>query len=100
MGIQVVAYDDAGGALAAGRAWWLLRWSGHEEVTVLDGGWQGWLYENYPVNADVPDRTVCEFIPRQRSDLLVDTSQVAADRLNPIYRSLRVLVTGSLQVFT
>ena len=38
---QVVAYDDAGGAYAA-RAWWLLRWLGHEAVAVLDGGIAAW----------------------------------------------------------
>jgi thiosulfate/3-mercaptopyruvate sulfurtransferase len=38
---QVVAYGDAGGMFAA-RAWWLLRWAGHERVQVLDGGWPAW----------------------------------------------------------
>ena len=38
-GVQVVAYDDKGGALAAGRLWWMLRWLGHESAAVLDGGW-------------------------------------------------------------
>lgn len=40
-GRQAVAYDDAGGAFAA-RLWWLLRWLGHEDVAVLDGGIQAW----------------------------------------------------------
>ena len=40
-GVQVVAYDAQGGPYAA-RAWWLLRWLGHREVAVLDGGWQAW----------------------------------------------------------
>jgi thiosulfate/3-mercaptopyruvate sulfurtransferase len=40
-GVQVVAYDAMGGPYAA-RAWWLLRWLGHEAVAVLDGGPAAW----------------------------------------------------------
>jgi thiosulfate/3-mercaptopyruvate sulfurtransferase len=41
-GVQVVTYDNQGGPYAA-RAWWLLRWLGHGEVAVLDGGQAAWL---------------------------------------------------------
>lgn len=47
---HVVAYDDAGGAIAA-RAWWLLRWLGHDRVTVLDGGLQAWLARGLPLES-------------------------------------------------
>jgi thiosulfate/3-mercaptopyruvate sulfurtransferase len=40
-GVQVVAYDAQGGPYAA-RAWWLLRWLGHDAVAVLDGGTAAW----------------------------------------------------------
>jgi thiosulfate/3-mercaptopyruvate sulfurtransferase len=37
----VVVYDDAD-ATAAARAWWLLRYFGHRDCRVLDGGFRAW----------------------------------------------------------
>jgi thiosulfate/3-mercaptopyruvate sulfurtransferase len=41
-GTQVVALDRNGGMYAA-RLWWMLRWLGHGEVAVLDGGYKAWV---------------------------------------------------------
>jgi thiosulfate/3-mercaptopyruvate sulfurtransferase len=38
---SVVAYDDAGGGIAA-RLWWMLDNLGHPDVAVLDGGIAAW----------------------------------------------------------
>jgi thiosulfate/3-mercaptopyruvate sulfurtransferase len=53
-GTPVVAYDDAGGSIAA-RLWWMLRVLG-EPVAVLDGGlaaWDGPLTTDRPVVSPV-----------------------------------------------
>jgi thiosulfate/3-mercaptopyruvate sulfurtransferase len=50
----VIAYDDAGSAVAA-RLWWLLRWVGHQHVGLLDGGWQAWLGSAMPVETSAPE---------------------------------------------
>jgi thiosulfate/3-mercaptopyruvate sulfurtransferase len=52
-GKQVIGYDNAGGVYAS-RLWWMLRWLGHQNVAVLDGGWQAWLAAGQPVTIDVP----------------------------------------------
>lgn len=48
----VVAYDGGLG-WAAARAWWLLRWTGHPSVHVLDGGFAAW---DGPVESGEPPR--------------------------------------------
>jgi thiosulfate/3-mercaptopyruvate sulfurtransferase len=53
-GLPVVAYDGAGGALAAARLWWLLKLAGVAEAAVLDGGWPAWLAAGLPVSTDIP----------------------------------------------
>ena len=39
---QVVVLDRQGGMYAA-RLWWMLRWMGHADVAVLDGGVAAWV---------------------------------------------------------
>jgi len=41
-GSTVVVYDEAD-ATAAARAWWLLRYFGHRDCQVLDGGIRAWV---------------------------------------------------------
>ena len=73
---QVVAYDDAGGAVAAARAWWLLRWLGHTNVAVLDGGWQHWLRENRPTHTGVEHRAARTFRPQPHPEWIVTAPDV------------------------
>lgn len=47
----VVVYD-ASAAMAAARAWWLLRYFGHPDVAVLDGGQAAWTDAGYELETD------------------------------------------------
>lgn len=49
-GVPIVAYDDAGGALAAARAWWMAHTAGID-ARVLDGGWTAWRDAGLPVES-------------------------------------------------
>lgn len=83
--VQVVAYDDAGGALAAVRIWWMLRWLGHDRAAVLDGGWQKWQGDEFPIKNGNEERPRREFIPSPHPDLIVSAQQVDQMRKNPDY---------------
>jgi thiosulfate/3-mercaptopyruvate sulfurtransferase len=61
--VQVVAYDQANGAYAA-RAWWLLRWVGHNHVAVVNGGYAAWLGQALPVSTEETVRPPRQFTAR------------------------------------
>ncbi len=74
---QVVAYDDAGGALAAARLWWMLALVGHGEAQVLNGGLAAWTRVGGKLQSTV--RSVVASEPQQRawsSDQLVDSKSL------------------------
>jgi thiosulfate/3-mercaptopyruvate sulfurtransferase len=85
---QVVAYDDAGGAMAAARFWWLLRWLGHDRVAVLDGGWRAWLAENGPVHRGAERRPTRTFVARVHPELVADARVVEGVRVRDDWRLL------------
>lgn len=53
----VIAYDDNRLAGAA-RLWWLLRYFGHSQVRILDGGIKAWLAAGLPVSTTIPKTAV------------------------------------------
>ena len=75
---RVVAYDDAGGAIAS-RAWWLLRWLGHEQVTVLDGGFQAWRSRGLSLDSGKHETERLEFRARPNPQRVLSTQQIVAD---------------------
>ena len=73
-GVKVVAYDD-NGAMAA-RCWWLLRWLGHDEVAVLDGGYNAWVSAGYRVTDVVPNPVPQSFTPHPRREMIAEMAEV------------------------
>ncbi|MGW0609498.1 sulfurtransferase [Streptomyces sp. NPDC002788] len=71
--VPVVVYDGGQG-WAAARAWWLLRWTGHPDVRVLDGGlpaWEGPLEQSEPAPAEG------DFVPEPGVTGLLDADAAA-----------------------
>jgi thiosulfate/3-mercaptopyruvate sulfurtransferase len=78
-GLQVVAYDAAGGALAAARLWWLLRLVGIREAAVLDGGFQAWQSAGLPLESGEVTREPTQMSLRyEPSQFIVDHRVVVA----------------------
>ena len=72
---QVVIYDDSRFAFAA-RLWWMLRYLGHEQVAILDGGIRTWEAAGFPVSQEIPPTKKGSFEPRPQTGWTVDIETV------------------------
>jgi thiosulfate/3-mercaptopyruvate sulfurtransferase len=70
-GDRVVVYDSAG-LSSAGRAWWMLRMFGHQEVAILDGGLPKWRAEGRPLDVALPSPLPRRFTARYDPSLVRD----------------------------
>lgn len=74
-GTTVIAYDGGEGSFAA-RLWWLLKYAGHENVFVLNGGYKAWTEAGYPVDHIVPDFQRTEFEIALNKDIFASYEEV------------------------
>lgn len=75
-GSRVVAYDQAGGAIAA-RLWWMLRWwFGHRHVGVLDGGYAAWQRQDLPTSTVVPEIEPSRYPANADDRMIVRTEEL------------------------
>jgi thiosulfate/3-mercaptopyruvate sulfurtransferase len=81
---RVVAYAD-GDYSGATRLWWALRYYGHDQVAVLDGGLDQWQAEGRPLETAVPAPPPAVFTPRPQPHWLATASEItqALDARDP-----------------
>ena len=78
-GRQVVTFDGDGSPFAA-RAWWLLRWLGHDAVAVLDGGLGAWKAAGGALVTDAPALAHGPAYPTQSPSMpTLDAPTLASD---------------------
>ncbi len=76
---RVTVYDSGSNAIAA-RAWWLLRFLGHKQVTLLDGGFARWQEERRPLEAGAVTRPVATFEGAPQAGRIIETAELVAVR--------------------
>jgi thiosulfate/3-mercaptopyruvate sulfurtransferase len=74
---RVVVYSR-GHTMWATRAFWLLRYAGHERVSVLHGGFTGWRAAGGAVSAGEESYPPARFTPSPRPELFVDKAGMIA----------------------
>jgi thiosulfate/3-mercaptopyruvate sulfurtransferase len=72
---NVVVYDQDNGATAA-RAWWILRWLGHESVFLLDGGLSRWQKLGLPLESTKVKRISTEYRDCLQADRVLSTAEL------------------------
>lgn len=73
----VVAYDHASGLFAA-RLWWMLRYLGHRQVAVLDGGMDAWEQAGGSLVPGEETRAPQRFIPKPEPGMALSVAEVKA----------------------
>jgi thiosulfate/3-mercaptopyruvate sulfurtransferase len=74
----VVAYDAHPASQFATRLWWALRYYGHDQVVVLNGGLPKWQRENRPLVDTVPTYPPATFTPKVQPQLRATAQDILA----------------------
>ena len=77
-GTRVVVYDTHG-LFSAGRAWWMFRAFGHDDVAILDGGFPKWVREDRAIEPGAPQPPPARFDARLDPGRVKNFDQVLAN---------------------
>lgn len=68
-GSTIVIYDD-GDLAMAGRLWWLLKYSGKDNVYILEGGIKQWINNGNDLTAEIPKVPKSDSLSLNINDLM------------------------------
>ena len=80
---SLVVIYDSGNGLWASRLFWALEYLGHNDVHILNGGWNKWIQEQRPIQLETHINPSGNFIPHRQHELLVTKDWVADNLSNP-----------------
>ena len=84
-GMEVVVYGTRPSDTA--RVWWVLKYLGMENVSILNGGWESWVIGDRPSMTSTPTIEATDFVP-----------DFKADRLQEIDLLKKSLTTETVQI--
>ena len=73
-GTHVVVYGSR--VSNSARIWWLLKYVGLTDVSLVNGGWNTWVQEDHPIETSVPKVTPKKFLPNFQTDRLAEIDSV------------------------
>ena len=79
---KVVAYAETDHSGAA-RLWWALRYYGHDQAAVLNGGVTKWKAEGRPLSTDLPQFSPARFTPRPTLRWLATAAEIESALEDP-----------------
>jgi thiosulfate/3-mercaptopyruvate sulfurtransferase len=79
----VIAYDSHPASQFATRLWWALRYYGHDQVVVLNGGLPKWEREHRPLEKSIPTYPPAAFTPKVQPQLRATAEEVLASLQQP-----------------
>lgn len=82
---HIIIYDDQGGPMAS-RGWWLLRYLGHPQVSVMNGSFSQWKQAGFPGTDELPPTISCTFTPQLNEQLLIRMEELKAKLNSPDLR--------------
>lgn len=80
-----VIYEDAYDSRYGGscRGYWLLKYLGHDNVGILDGGYSAWIDEGLSVNSDPVETSPTTFLVKPNTKILATKDEMIEALKNP-----------------